>query len=54
MSVPMDDRAIAEYVSFACHLADLAGATILPYFRKRIDIENKKIAGEAESGDARR
>ena len=42
----MDDRAIAEYVSFACHLADLAGPTIVPYFRKRIDIENKKIASE--------
>jgi myo-inositol-1(or 4)-monophosphatase len=43
----MDDRAIAEYVSFACHLADLAGRTILPYFRQRIDVENKKnkIAG---------
>jgi histidinol phosphatase-like enzyme (inositol monophosphatase family) len=37
----IDDRAIAEYVRFACHLADLAGVTILPYFRTRIDVENK-------------
>ena len=45
----MDDRAIAEYVSFACHLADLAGRTILEYFRVRIDVENKnaKFAGRS-------
>ena len=37
----MNDREIADYVAFACHLADLAGPTILPYFRQRIDVENK-------------
>jgi len=37
----MDDRAIEEYAAFACHLADLAGRTILPYFRVRLAVENK-------------
>src|SRR5208282_3374427 len=37
----MDDRAIGEYAAFACHLADLAGRTILPYFRVRLAVENK-------------
>ncbi len=40
----MDDRAISEYTAFACHLADLAGRTILPHFRARLEVENK-IAG---------
>jgi histidinol-phosphatase len=39
----MDDRAIAEYTVFACHLADLAGRIILPYFRVRLDVENKTV-----------
>ncbi len=37
----MDDRAIADYTAFACRLADLAGRVILPYFRVRLDVENK-------------
>ena len=37
----MDDRAIEEYTAFACRLADIAGSTILPYFRVRLDVENK-------------
>jgi histidinol phosphatase-like enzyme (inositol monophosphatase family) len=37
----MDDRTIGEYAAFACHLADLAGRTILPYFRERLAVENK-------------
>lgn len=37
----MDDRAIGEYAAFACHLADLGGRTILPYFRVRLAVENK-------------
>ena len=40
----MDDRAIKEYTAFACRLADIAGSTILPYFRVRLDVENK-LAG---------
>jgi histidinol phosphatase-like enzyme (inositol monophosphatase family) len=39
----MDDRAIEEYTAFACHLADLAGRTILPHFRVRLAVENKTI-----------
>ncbi|HUO04571.1 MAG TPA: histidinol-phosphatase [Candidatus Binataceae bacterium] len=42
---PLDDRAIAEYTAFATHLAELAGHAILPYFRARIDVENKAAAG---------
>ncbi|MGH7924809.1 MAG: histidinol-phosphatase [Candidatus Binatus sp.] len=38
----MDDRAIAEYTAFACHLVDLAGRVILPHFRVRLDVENKQ------------
>ena len=38
----MDDRAITEYTAFACHLAELAGRTILPHFRARLEVENKK------------
>ncbi|MGA7872874.1 MAG: hypothetical protein WCA22_18445, partial [Candidatus Binatus sp.] len=37
----MDDRALGENIAFACHLADLAGRTILPYFRVRLAVENK-------------
>jgi histidinol phosphatase-like enzyme (inositol monophosphatase family) len=44
MSSKMDDRAIEEYTAFACRLADIAGSTILPYFRVRLDVENK-LAG---------
>ena len=40
----LDDREIGKYVAFACHLAELAGRTILPHFRARIDVDNK--AGE--------
>ena len=40
----MNDLTISEYTSFACHLADLAGRTILPHFRARLEVENK-IAG---------
>jgi hypothetical protein len=41
----MDDRAIEEYAAFACYLADLAGRTILPYFRVRLAVENKARGG---------
>jgi histidinol phosphatase-like enzyme (inositol monophosphatase family) len=37
----MDDREIAEYTGFACRLADMAGRTILPYFRARLEVDNK-------------
>ncbi len=37
----MDDRAIREYTAFACHLAEIAGRIILPYFRVRLLVENK-------------
>ena len=37
----LDDRAIAEYAAFACHLGEIGGRTILPYFRSRIAVENK-------------
>jgi len=37
----LDDRAREEYTAFACHLADLAGRTILPYFRVHLAVENK-------------
>lgn len=37
----LDDRDIGKYVAFACHLAELAGRTILPHFRVRIDVDNK-------------
>ena len=40
----MNDQAIEEYTAFACRLADIAGSTILPHFRVRLDIENK-LAG---------
>ena len=38
----LDDRAIKEYMAFACRLADIAGRTILPHFRVRLDVENKQ------------
>ncbi len=41
----MTDGEIAGRLALARHLADLAGAAILPYFRRRIDIHNK--GGEA-------
>lgn len=40
----MDDRELKEYTAFACHLTDLAGRTILPYFRARLDVDNKAAA----------
>jgi histidinol-phosphatase len=39
--VELDDRAIEDYTAFACRLADLAGRVILPYFRVRLDVDNK-------------
>jgi histidinol phosphatase-like enzyme (inositol monophosphatase family) len=38
----LDDPAIKEYIAFACRLADIAGRTILPHFRVRLDVENKQ------------
>ncbi len=42
MSVRSD---ISDYISTAHEFADLAGAAILPHFRRRIEIENKAAAG---------
>jgi histidinol phosphatase-like enzyme (inositol monophosphatase family) len=39
--MPMDDAAIKQYTAFACHLAEIAGRTILPHFRVRLEVENK-------------
>lgn len=41
----LDDCAIDDYLAFACRLAELAGAAILPHFRAPVDIENKAGAG---------
>ena len=38
----LDDRAIKDHTAFACRLADIAGRTILPHFRVRLDVENKQ------------
>ncbi|MGE8941110.1 histidinol-phosphatase [Leptospira interrogans] len=36
---------LAEYIAFAHELADQAGAAILPYFRRRIRVQNKASSG---------
>lgn len=41
----LDSRAIDQYLAFACRLAELAGAAILPHFRAPIEIENKAGTG---------
>jgi histidinol phosphatase-like enzyme (inositol monophosphatase family) len=42
----MNKRAqIPDYIGFAHELADLAGAAILPHFRRRIRIHNKATGG---------
>jgi myo-inositol-1(or 4)-monophosphatase len=42
---PLSDAAIDEYLKFACRLAELAGETILPYFRSGLGVENKSASG---------
>ena len=36
---------ITEYITFAHELADQAGAAILPYFRRRLRVQNKAASG---------
>ena len=36
---------LTEYIAFAHELADQAGAAILPYFRRRIRVQNKASSG---------
>jgi histidinol-phosphatase len=43
--VALDEKAIAEYVAFACRLGELAGAAILPHFRAATEVHNKAAAG---------
>jgi histidinol phosphatase-like enzyme (inositol monophosphatase family) len=40
----MEDRELKEYTAFACRMAELAGRTILPYFRAPLDVDNKAAA----------
>lgn len=40
--VHLDDAACAQYIDFACELADLAAAQILPHFRTSLAVENKR------------
>jgi myo-inositol-1(or 4)-monophosphatase len=44
-SIGRGDRFVREFVEFAVHLADLAGAQILPRFRAALDTENKDKVG---------
>ena len=39
---PVDPEERAEYLEFACGLATLAGDSILPQFRRPLDVGNKK------------
>jgi len=39
--VRMEAAEVVAYTDFACELADLAAAEILPYFRTAIAVENK-------------
>ena len=40
--VAVDAHARAEYLAFACRLAELAGEAIMPQFRRPIAVDNKK------------
>ncbi|HJU10881.1 MAG TPA: histidinol-phosphatase [Candidatus Binataceae bacterium] len=42
---PLSDIEIQEYLEFACHVAELAGKVILPYFRSGASVENKLKVG---------
>jgi histidinol phosphatase-like enzyme (inositol monophosphatase family) len=44
-SIGRGDRFVREFVEFAVHLADLAGAQILPRFRAAVEMENKDKVG---------
>lgn len=41
----LEQGAIEEYLAFACRLAEIAGAVIMPHFRAQIDVENKAARG---------
>jgi len=40
-----DAARLREFLDFACHLAELAGKEILPYFRTQVDVHNKAGGG---------
>ncbi len=40
-----EQSAIDEYLAFACRLAEIAGAAIMPHFRAQIEVENKAARG---------
>jgi myo-inositol-1(or 4)-monophosphatase len=40
------DPRLREYLDFACHLAELAGKEILPYFRTQVDVHNKAAGAD--------
>ena len=44
--VAVDAQARAEYLEFACRLAELAGEAILPQFRRPIAVGNKKTGAD--------
>ena len=50
--VHLDDATFAQYIDFACELADLAATQILPHFRTSVAVENKRATGETDSAAA--
>jgi len=44
--VPLDDGDLVELLDFAGRLADASRAAILPYFRQRLDVEDKSRGGD--------
>ncbi len=46
LAKPMQESELKSLVQFACSLADVAGETILPYFRRSIVIDNKLDNGD--------
>ena len=40
-AVSLADSELQSLTNFACQLADLAGNTIMPYFRQQLSVDNK-------------
>ena len=40
-AVPLADSELKSLTNFACQLADLAGNTIMPFFRQQLSVDNK-------------
>ena len=49
--VHLDASGLLEYKVFACELADLAAAEILPYFRTEVAVENKVTESSVRTHD---